>query len=54
MKKSQNKAKENNCNEYNPEWKALNPDYLWQLPNNLEEYNIPETVDMECWRGEEK
>lgn len=30
MKNSKNK--ESSKNEYNPDWRALNPDYLWQLP----------------------
>ena len=38
---------------YNPEWNALNPDYLWQLPDE-DYYNIPPVVDMQCWGGDEE
>tara|TARA_Y100000310_G_C20487316_1_gene717478 strand:+ start:508 stop:759 length:252 start_codon:yes stop_codon:yes gene_type:complete len=37
----------------NLNWK--DPDYLWQLPTDSESptYDIPHTVDMECWHNED-
>tara|TARA_Y100000310_G_C20469914_1_gene709467 strand:+ start:752 stop:922 length:171 start_codon:yes stop_codon:yes gene_type:complete len=53
MKSSDNKLKEKKEEEtdYNSAWRALDPDYLWQLPKE-EYYNIPHTIDMQCWDDE--